>query len=137
VNILRWGILLTTVSIVLGALGAHYFSEILEPARFLSLKTAINYQMYMGLALIGLNGVKDKFKPKQFTTSLRLILIGTLVFSVSIYALVYLGHSNISTGKSVLGPLTPVGGSILIIGWIILLFSFDSTAYRNAKDQKS
>lgn len=125
-NSLRWGILLVTMSIILGAMGAHYFSEILEPKRFLSLKTAINYQMYMGLALIALNGVSDKFKTTRFRTGMTLILIGTLIFSLSIYGLVYLGHSDISTGKAILGPLTPVGGSVLIIGWVVLFFSLKS-----------
>ena len=130
---MRWGILLVTISIVLGALGAHYFSEILEPKRFLSLKTAINYQMYMGIALIALNGAKDLFKPARLNTGINLILTGTLIFSVSIYGLVCLGHSNISIGKSVLGPLTPLGGSILIIGWVVIFFSLNTAKSNKSK----
>ncbi|MFK7758230.1 MAG: DUF423 domain-containing protein [Flavobacteriales bacterium] len=120
---LRWGILLVLVSIILGAFGAHYFSEILEPKRFNSLKTGINYQMYMGLALIALNALEHRFKPARLSIGLTLIIIGTLMFSLSIFSLVYLGHNDISTGRAILGPITPLGGSVLIIGWIITLLS--------------
>lgn len=114
------------MSIILGAFGAHYFSEILTEKRFDSLKTGINYQMYMGLGLIALSSLREKFNSKTYKAGSTLIILGTFMFCFSIYGLVYLGHNAISSGKGLLGPTTPLGGTLLIIGWFILLISLFS-----------
>lgn len=118
----KWGVSFVLVSIILGAFGAHYFSEILNPDRFQSFKTAVNYQMYMGLGLIALNSIESKFTKKSYRSGINLIIIGTVLFSFSILGLVYLGHHSISAGRGVLGPTTPIGGLILISGWAVILF---------------
>jgi len=117
----KWGIFLVLVSIIVGAFGAHYFSAILSPERMKSLQTGINYQMYMGLGLLVLGSLESKFSSKSYRTGFLLILIGCLFFSLSIYGLVYLGHHEISKGKSILGPITPIGGLLMIFGWLWLL----------------
>lgn len=119
--ITKWGIFLVLLSIIMGAFGAHYFSSILSPERMNSLQTGINYQMYMGLGLLVLGSLESNFSSKSYRTSFLLILIGCLFFSLSIYGLVYLGHHEISTGKSLLGPITPIGGLLMILGWFWLL----------------
>ncbi len=86
-----------------------------------SLQTGINYQMYMGLGLLALSSIESKFSTKSYRFGFLLILMGSLLFSLSIYGLVYLGYKEITTGKSILGPMTPVGGSLMIIGWVWLL----------------
>ena len=117
----KWGIFLVLISIIIGAFGAHYFSSILSPERMKSLQTGINYQAYMGLGLIAISSLESKVSSKSYLIGFRLILIGCLLFSLSIFCLVYLGHHNISTGKSILGPLTPIGGLLMILGWLWLL----------------
>jgi len=77
--------------------------------------------MYMGLGLIGLSAVKREFTLRAFHFATKLIITGTILFTLSIYGLVYLGHHDISSGRMILGPITPVGGSIMIIGWTFLL----------------
>lgn len=117
------GILLILLSIVLGAFGAHALKDILKefPKKIVSFETGVRYQMYSGLAflIIGLN--KDKF---QF--SLNAVfwtwLIGTLFFSVSIYFLAI--QSVLGVSLKFLGPFTPLGGLLLIIGWLIILLKF-------------
>ncbi len=86
-----------------------------------SMDTAIDYQIYMGIALLALASLKGFFKEKTYVWASRLIIIGAVLFSFSIYGLVYLGHNEIQAGKSILGPLTPLGGSVMIIGWAWLL----------------
>jgi len=121
--VIKWGVFLVLVSIIIGAFGAHYFSSILSPGRMKSLQTGINYQMYMGLALLALGNLESKFSSKSYRTGFLLILIGCLLFSLSIYGLVYLGYHKISTGTSILGPTTPIGGLLMILGWLWLLIN--------------
>lgn len=115
------GIVLIVIAIILGAFGAHALKEKLEPAQLNSFEVGVRYQMYHGLALLalGLAANQIKFSLKLFNT---MIIAGTIAFSVSIY---FLAIQNILGAKlSFLGPITPIGGSILIIAWIVLLVRF-------------
>ncbi|MBL1280416.1 MAG: DUF423 domain-containing protein [Fluviicola sp.] len=113
------GILLIIVAIILGAFGAHALKEIVSEAKLKSFETGVRYQTYHGLAflILGLNA--DRF---SFSLNLcsALILSGVLLFSVSIYFLSLQEPLQISL--AFLGPITPLGGLLMIIGWIILLF---------------
>jgi uncharacterized membrane protein YgdD (TMEM256/DUF423 family) len=82
-----------------------------------SFETGVKYQIYHGLALIALVAIGRVFQ-LNFSSSFRFILIGVICFSVSIYGLT-LGHlfHNVSFNK-VLGPITPIGGLLLLIGWL-------------------
>ena len=73
-------------AIVLGAFGAHALKEVLSEERLQSFETGVRYQMYHGLALliVGLSAERFSFSLNWFY---RLILMGSLFFSVSIYLL--------------------------------------------------
>jgi uncharacterized membrane protein YgdD (TMEM256/DUF423 family) len=100
----------------LGAFGAHALKERLSESGLSSWETAVSYQMYHALVLlfVGLWLLLDG------PTSLRyagvLFMVGIVLFSGSIFALV-LGAG------SWLGPLTPLGGVILIAAWTTLIYS--------------
>ena len=115
------GIVFIVIAIILGAFGAHALKEKLEPAQLNSFEVGIRYQMYHGLALLalGLAAGHLKFSLNFFN---GMIIIGTIAFSLSIYLLAM--KSLIGINLSFLGPVTPIGGSILIIAWIILLVKF-------------
>jgi len=53
---------------------------------------------------------------------LQLLLIGVVLFSGSIYLLATKDISGLSGLKSVLGPITPIGGVLMIAGWTVALF---------------
>ncbi len=112
------GILLIVLAIILGAFGAHALKEKLEPAQLSSFEVGVRYQMYHGLALlsVGLAASKFSFSLKFFS---GMIIAGVIAFSASIYLLAIQGI--LGTKLSFLGPITPIGGSILIIAWCILL----------------
>ena len=112
------GVVFIVLAIILGAFGAHALKEKLDPEQLSSFEGGVRYQMYHGLALlaIGLAADKFKFSLKAFNT---LVLIGTIGFSVSIYLLSI--KDIIGADLSFLGPITPIGGSILIVSWVILL----------------
>ena len=111
-------------SIGLGALGAHSLKEILTENELHSLETGIRYQLFHGLALLVLALNTNKFNA-NLKKSINIMTIGICLFSFSIYLLSIQEVTKIS--MSFLGPITPIGGLLLIISWIILFFSIKKT----------
>jgi uncharacterized membrane protein YgdD (TMEM256/DUF423 family) len=116
----RWlliGFILIFIGINLGAFGAHALKDALhDPEKLQSFETGVKYQIYHGLALISLVAIGRVFQ-LNFTTSFRFILIGIICFSLSIYGLT-LGHLlHTAAFNKMLGPITPIGGLLLLIGW--------------------
>lgn len=113
------GIVLVILSIILGAFGAHSLKKVLIdfPEKLTSFETGVKYQTYMGLSFLwfgtsNLPNVKYLFQTW---------LLGVCFFSFSIYLL---SISNIiGYSFKFLGPITPIGGLLMIVGWMILLFS--------------
>lgn len=109
------------LAIVFGAFGAHALKNKLTPEQLHSFETGVKYQMYHAILLVvlsfnlGFDQPIDKYIVNCF-------VMGTLLFSFSIYGLCL----SASKGKKLrfLGPITPVGGLILVIGWGLLLYSF-------------
>ena len=101
----------------IGAFGAHALHDTLMRAgRLDTFETAVRYQFYHALALLAV-GVLWAARPE-----LRLGLIGALwlagvlVFSGSLYALCF-------TGITKLGAVAPIGGLLLLGGWVYLLLA--------------
>ena len=115
------GVIFIVIAIILGAFGAHALKEKLEIAQLNSFEVGVKYQMYHGLALlaIGFGAEKIPFSLKWFN---GLIIAGVIAFSCSIYLLAI--QDLIGMKLSFLGPITPIGGSLLIIAWIIFLIHF-------------
>lgn len=80
------GIVMLVIAIVLGAFGAHALKEHLTPEKLNTFEVGVRYQVYHGLAFLILGFSADKF---QFSLKLptRLIFVGVLMFSGSIYFL--------------------------------------------------
>ena len=116
--------LLILTAIILGAFTAHAFKEVLSPASLASFETGVRYQMYMGLALLMLGLNYHKFRKKNFKLYYGLILIGTLMFSLSIYLLNLADLMHMPGLRSFMGPITPLGGTLMIAGWAIFIFQF-------------
>lgn len=108
-------------SIILGAFGAHALKKILEPERISSFEVGIRYQMYAALTLLVL-GLNLNFENNLEIWAFYSIIWGTILFSGSIYLLSFKDIWKIKL--NFLGPITPVGGLFMIIGWILLLISF-------------
>ena len=105
------GALSACLSVAAGAFGAHALKVSFSPEALVTWETAARYQMYHALAMLAVGLAAQALR----TTSLRvaglLFLIGTLVFSGSLYALVL-------TGERWLGAITPIGGLALMAGWL-------------------
>lgn len=119
--VLVFGTLYGMFSVILGAFGAHAFKKILPAEKLLSFETGVKYQMYHALLLI----VIGLFLPFQTTlekSAAWCIIAGTFVFSGSIYLLSFADHWGVNLKW--LGPITPLGGLLMIVGWALLTFYF-------------
>lgn len=112
------GAVIIVIAIVLGAFGAHALKEKLDANQLNSFETGVRYQMYHGFALmiLGLNATKFTFDLKWVGSFL---LLGTILFSGSIYGLSL--QSIFEMKLSFLGPVTPIGGMSMIIGWSVFI----------------
>ena len=103
------------LSVAIGAFGAHALKNILEANdRLQTFETGVKYQFYHALALILLGLLMQKFDHKLFIWSGYGFIIGTILFSGSLYILSLSG-----IGKW--GAVTPLGGVAYLVGWITLI----------------
>lgn len=116
-NAIIWSGIFGAFAIAIGALGAHALKSILNPEALESLQTAVKYQLFHALALLVL-GLSEK--SRQFKWPIRLFILGTIFFSGSIYGLLSLRFYELP--NSFLGPITPIGGLMLIAGWISIIY---------------
>lgn len=116
------------IAVVLGALGAHALEKYITLEQLKSFETGVRYQMYHALALLivaALPMISSKTKKVVF----YLFTIGVILFSLSIYLLSTASIWNMNF--SFLGPVTPVGGLLLISGWSFLLWKIISNNFVN------
>lgn len=125
-SFLAWGFFFGLSGVVLGAFAAHALKDLINEAQINSFQTGVRYQMYHALLLILLSGF-DHFRSKSILT---LIISGVVLFSFSIYLLNLREVIGID-GLKYLGPITPIGGSLLIIAWSILLIKAVKTKFES------
>lgn len=117
------GLIYIPLGIILGAMGAHYLETIGVPAdKINSFEVGVRYLLYTGIAFLALAGIVDKFS-FRIRTTFRLVMWGSILFSGSIFGLTLLPVFGIENVK-ILGPITPLGGVLMIVGWLILLVKF-------------
>ena len=107
--------LLGLTAVAAGAFGAHGLKDQLTAAGQLEAwKTAAHYQLVHAAALLALAAWQAHSEEPWLRRAALSWLCGALLFSCSLYAL-SLG------GPKWLGPVTPIGGLLLIIGWSLLI----------------
>lgn len=109
------------ISIILGAFGPHAFKKLISEAKLQSFEVGVRYQMYAALALLVI-GYSADFSAYPVRLAYYGITLGTILFSGSIYLLSFSEYWK--ANFKFLGPVTPLGGLIMIIGWGALLASF-------------
>lgn len=109
------------LSVVLGAFGAHAFKKILSVERLTSFETGVRYQMYSAFFLL-IVGYILKFETRSENWISWLMIVGTVFFSFSIYLLSFQDYWGVQL--KFLGPITPLGGLLMIISWALLIIYF-------------
>ena len=109
------------LSVVLGAFGAHALKKVISLEKLISFETGVRYQMYAALFLLIVGYILKFETPSEKWISI-LMIAGTFIFSVTIYLLAFSEVAAIPT--KIIGPLTPLGGLLMIISWAMLIFYF-------------
>lgn len=107
--------------VILGAFATHGLKPVLSPASMDSFETGVQYQIYHALLLLIIGNIREE-KGKPDNLIFYLLVMGIILFSGSIYLLATREITNLDIGF--LGPVTPLGGSLLILCWFILLWRF-------------
>ena len=103
------------LAVIFGAFGAHALKKTLSADQLHSFEVGLKYQMYDALVLLALG-----FSSYNITLATYwCFTLGIILFSFSIYGLVL----SDTKGKKMrfLGPITPIGGLLLVAGWFLLL----------------
>ncbi|AKK71876.1 MULTISPECIES: DUF423 domain-containing protein [Chryseobacterium] len=118
---LIFGAVYGMLSVILGAFGAHALKKILSVERLESFETGVRYQMYAAFFLL-IIGYILKFETSTEKWTSILMIAGTFLFSVSIYFLSM--QDYLGANLKFLGPITPLGGLLMILSWGMLILYF-------------
>ncbi len=130
-NFIFWGAILGALAVGIGAFGAHALKDwLISIGQVETFQTASKYHFYHSFSLIligiliklgSILSVETPTTAKKTSKFLiwagNLHLFGTLIFSGTLYLLCL-------TNIKILGAITPIGGVLLIIGWVFLAVSF-------------
>lgn len=116
IPLLLAGSLLAGLAVMLGAFGAHALKGSISPSMLEVFQTGVQYQMSHALGLILIGVLVEKFNSQLLNWAGGFILLGTLLFSGSLYVLSL-------TSIRWVGPVTPLGGLALILGWLLMFIA--------------
>ncbi len=109
--------IMMALAIAIGAFGAHGLKSIVSDSLLKTYNTGVEYHFYNTLGLFAASFIIYlKENSKKAVIAAWLILIGMIIFSFSLYLLVLLN-------MPILGAITPIGGTLLIIAWFLLAFA--------------
>ena len=101
------------LGVALGAFAAHGLKTKLSPDMFNIFEVGVRYHMYHALALLAVAWASSRWPGTSVTAAGWLFLVGTVIFSGSLYFLSL-------TGLRWLGAITPIGGAAFLLGWLLL-----------------
>lgn len=107
--------------VILGAFGAHLFKKIISKEKLESFETGVRYQLLHTVVLL-LIGLMFDFGQASQQLAAYFFIIGVALFSFSIYILSF--SEKLGSKVKILGPITPLGGLLIILGWVSLLVYF-------------
>ncbi len=107
------GIFFCALSVIMGAFGAHALKDRLSEYSMSIYDKAVLYQFFHAFAVLFVAVLNKVFDTQDFSISGILLIIGILLFSGSLFILAI-------TDIKWLGAITPIGGTLFIIGWLIL-----------------
>ncbi|TVZ07937.1 uncharacterized membrane protein YgdD (TMEM256/DUF423 family) [Cellulophaga sp. RHA_52] len=121
ITIKVFGALYGMLAVIFGAFGAHALKKVFTDDQLKNFETGVKYQMYHAIVLLVL-GFNYSFSSTIEVVMGYAFVIGIFLFSFSIYGLCI----SSAKGKKMkfLGPITPLGGLGLVLGWALLLIIF-------------
>lgn len=101
------------VAVATGAFAAHALAPRVEPRMLEVFETAARYQMFHALALFAVAWVWQQTGARAARVAGWAFVLGIVLFSGSLYAMVF-------SGVRALGMITPLGGVAFVVGWAAL-----------------
>ena len=120
-SILITATVLGVLSVILGAFAAHGLKKLISPEALNTFETGVKYQMYHALFLLFV-GSTTYISCGFISAIFYLVIVGVVFFSGSIYGLATNSLSSFDFKK--IAFITPIGGLLLILSWMVLLFNF-------------
>jgi uncharacterized membrane protein YgdD (TMEM256/DUF423 family) len=120
-NFLQLAFVFALTAVVLGAFGAHALKAKLTAYQLGIFDTGVRYQFYHAFALMITYLLRGQLPERYLRWAALCFCIGIVLFSGSLYVLAcsdWIGLAN----KSIVGPMTPIGGVFFILGWGLLLW---------------
>jgi uncharacterized membrane protein YgdD (TMEM256/DUF423 family) len=132
---LRLAAFLGALSVGLGAFGAHGLRQYLAADIISIFETGVRYQFYHVFALLAVGILYKRFPVKWLRFAGYFFIMGTILFSGSLYVLTAAAAAD-SMGLKGVGFITPFGGLFLVVGWLCLFFGISNTV-RTARTGQS
>ncbi len=114
--LLLLGAVNAALAVILGAFGAHGLKARVDSALLETWATASLYHFHHALALLLVGVLAKQFGNTGFVAAGWTLFAGMLIFSGSLYLLVL-------SGQRWLGAVTPIGGTAMIVGWLMLAWA--------------
>lgn len=111
------------LSVALGAFAAHGLKNIISANAVSTFETGVRYQFYHVFALFLTAILYKEFPEELIIWAGRFFIFGIFLFSFSLYALAII-QGMVLPGFRWIGAITPFGGMMFIVGWILLLITF-------------
>lgn len=113
------GLIFACTGVIIGAFAAHGLKPLLSLKELTNFELGVRYLFYHAFALIILGLLESHFPEKSrfFKWAGLFFIFGILLFSGSLFLLSI--QSTLGLNLLFLGPFTPVGGSFLILGWLV------------------
>ncbi len=105
--------LLGFIAVAAGAFGAHALAGRLNPQRMETFQTAVRYQMFHVPVILLVALIQERLPSAWIVRAGWFLVAGVVLFSGSLYMLVLLD-------QPVLGAVTPIGGALMLAGWLCL-----------------
>ncbi len=116
---------LALLAVGAGAFGAHMLQGRISGESLEVFDTAVRYQVYHAFGLLAVGGFSMNHSTPLLQWAGKLFVVGTVVFSGSLYLLAF-------TGIGWLGAITPIGGACFLIGWGTMCWSLVSQSKMTA-----
>lgn len=116
------GTLLAGLAVALGAFGAHGLKKLVDAETINIYQTGVQYQMYHALALIAVGILAQRMENAWLHYAGFFFIGGIVCFSGSLYLLSSFRAMN-KVVPTFVYPITPLGGILFILGWMLLLFA--------------
>jgi len=108
-------------AVILGAFGAHYLKALLSSESLASYHTAVQYLFIHSILMLLVSVLFSLTKNKELILVLKTLFIGIICFSGSIFLLSTRDLTGFSLTQ-IIGPITPIGGILLIFSWLYLAY---------------